>query len=133
MAAPDTGKNMVVDFGGTHYDDCLVSGDIADAATLVTSECGTSGVVQGATTFRNITGTFNWTILQTDVTMINAFDPGTEVTTFELHPGGDTATYIEITSTDLVIVSRNLSFPKNGLLAMTVTCHFNNLTVGTAA
>lgn len=80
----------------------------------------------------NITGTVNFEVALTGVAIVETnFKPQTTGAT-EIHLFGDTATYVEITSTAGVILTQNLSGAINGIVAGTLTFALNDVTIGAA-
>lgn len=129
----DTGVNATVKINSTTYStsDCLQSHAINDAINKVVFQCG--GYDQAAAGSRVVTFTFSLVLSKTDVTKITALTPGTLITAFEAHPGGDTDSYIEIVSTSGLIESRNGTWSPNGMITIDVTCHLNNITFQAAS
>lgn len=129
----DTGLNASVKINGTTYgtSDCLQSNAINDAINKVVYQCG--GYDKAAVGTRVVTFTFSLALAKTDVTKMTALAPGTLITTFEAHPAGDTDGYIEIISTDGIIESRPGTWSPNGMIAIDVTCHLNNITFQAAS
>lgn len=130
---PDTGVNAKVLINTTTFTttDCIQSNAINDAINKVIYICG--GYDKAAAGSRVVTFTFSVALAKTDVTKINAVAPGTVLTAFEAHPGGDTAGNIEIISTDGIIESRPINWGPNSMIAMDVTVHLNNVTFQAAS
>jgi hypothetical protein len=129
----DTGLNASVKINGTTYtsSDCIQSNAINDAINKVVYQCG--GYDRAAVGTRVVTFTFSLALAKTDVTKLNDLAPGTVITSFEAHPGGDTDSYIEIVSTSGIIESRPGTWSPNGMIAIDVTCHLNNITFQAAS
>ena len=51
----------------------------------------------------------------------------------EFHPGGDTATYVEATTTAAYQTGLTLSAPSNGIITADCTYRWNNITLGAAS
>lgn len=128
-----SGKLASFKVGSTVYDsdDCVSGWAINDMVNEIVHQCGGYDQAVGGT--RSVTFTASLGLSATDTAKISALAPGAAVTTFEAHPAGDTATYIEITSTDGLIVSRNISAPANGIITLDVTIRLNNVTFGAAS
>lgn len=129
----DTGVNASVKINATTYSssDCIQSNQISDQINEVVFQCG--GYDKAAAGSRAVTFAFSMVLSKTDVTKLNATAPGTIITTFEAHPGGDTASYIEIVSTDGLIVSRNMSYAPNGLITIDINLRLHNVTFQAAS
>jgi hypothetical protein len=129
----DTGVNASFKLGAVTYDtdDCLDSWAITDAIDLITYVCG--GYNQGAAGARTVSFSISLALAATDVAKLTALSPGTLSTTFEAHPGGDTATYIEVISTSALVTTRNVSAPANGIITADVTIHLNDVTFRAAS
>lgn len=130
MALP-TGKDAAFTFDGTVYDsdDCLQDWALNDAINEVIYTCG--GQDRAAVGSRTSTFQVTLALDTTDDTKVSALAPGS-TGTFEAHPAGDTATYIEITSTDAVITNAGISTAVNDIITMDVTIRLNDITIGAA-
>ena len=68
----------------------------------------------------------------TDTTKVSALASGS-TGTFEAHPGGDTATYIEVTSTNATVIQSNISAETNGVITLDVTIALDDVTYQAAS
>ena len=127
----DTGKNAAFTFNSVVYDadDCVQSWTLNDSINEVVYQCG--GYDKGAAGTRSATFSTSLALSQTDTTKHQALYPGA-TGAFEAHPAGDTATYIEITSTSALITSANTSAPVNGIITIDLTIRLNDITLATA-
>lgn len=82
---------------------------------------------------QNITGTVNFEVVNTDVAVVETNFKPTITGAVEIHLFGDTATYAEITATDGVILTQNLSGSINGIVAGTLTFALNDATIAAAS
>lgn len=128
-----SGKNASFKVNSTTYDsdDCVSDWTINDMINAITYQCG--GFDQTAAGTRVVSFSASLGLAATDTTKVSALAPGTVITTFEAHPAGDTATYIEITSTAGLVVSRNISAPANGIIQLDVEIRLDNVTFGAAS
>lgn len=126
-----SGINTELAFGSTTLGltDCLAGSNLNDAINEAIFQC--NGMDKGVAGTRTATLGFSAALLETDVVKINAFAPGTK-DTIEWHPAGDTATYIEVTSTEALILSRNISDPVNGVCTMDVNMRLNDIAIAAA-
>ena len=129
----DSGKLASFTFNATTYDesDCMQGSSISDAIQEAMYMC--DGYSKGVPTLRELTFTVSLALANTDTAKVTALTPGTTATDFEYHPGGDTATYLEFTSTDAYVVSRPLNTAPNGVHTIDVTIRLNDITFGAAA
>ena len=126
-----------VTIGATVFDsdDCVQDARLSVNGEEYTYYC--SGVTAREVGNPQITLTFTVALEVTDTAKVAVLDavndtPQTAVA-MEFHPGGDTATYIEGTTTAGYITSLDLSAPQNGIITADVTCAWNNLTLGAAS
>ena len=117
-----------VTFGVT---DCLQSTGITDAINEVIYQC--NGMEQGKAGTRTATFTVSLFLSKTDTAKLAAVAPGTTAADFEYHPAGDTATYIEVTSSDAYVVSAPFNAAVNSMITLDVTIRLNQITIGAAA
>lgn len=102
------------------------------AADIVSQVVGQAVDVHYAGT-RNITGSVNCELVNTGVADFETnFKPTTTGAT-EIHLFGDTATYVEITSTKGTILSRNATGSINGIVTYTLNFALDDATVAAAA
>jgi hypothetical protein len=87
-------------------------------------------VVAGA---KNISVSFSLVLERTDTVIIAALVPGTNAADFELHIWGDTATYLEIASSDATLMSRNGGGSANGIAVWDCEFRLNQVTEGAAS
>lgn len=132
MADPVTGINESFKFGATVYDadDCLQSGAISDAIQEVLIQCGGFNIAGEGP--RDVSFTVSLGLAATDVTKINALEPGTNGA-FEAHPAGDTPTFIEIVAASSKVISRNINWAVAAFITMDVTIRLNDVTYQAAS
>jgi hypothetical protein len=128
----DGGKLASFKLGSTVYDadDCLQSWDLNDAINDIVYQCNSYD--KHAVGTRAITFDVTLALAATDTAKIAALAPGT-TGGFEAHPGGDTATRIEITSTKGTVISRNLSAPSNGIISTDISIALDDVTFQAAS
>lgn len=127
-----SGDDVSVTIGSTTFTkaDCLQDINYNYSVDTHNYQCGNfNHILPGA---KNASCDLTLAIDATDTALLGELAPGTAITTFELHPGGDTATYIEITSTDGYVVDRPMTIPLNGVVMITVNITLNNVTEGVA-
>ena len=131
--ANETGKDAAFTFNSQTYGltDCLQSGGIDHAVNEVVFQC--NGMDKGAAGTTSATFNVSLVLDQTDITKINALLPGTNASDFEAHPFGDTATYVEVTSSDATLISAPMSWSANGMVTMDVTIRLNQITIQAAS
>ena len=131
--AKATGKNASFVFNSTtlNADDCLQSGGIDDAVNEVVYQC--DGMDKAAAGTRSAMFNVSLVLAETDVTKITALAPGTNASDFEAHPFGDTATYVEVTSSDATVIRANKSWSANGVVTMDVSIRLNQITIQAAS
>lgn len=127
-----SGKNAEFNLAATVYDadDCLQSWDLSDAIQDVVYQC--NGYDKHAAGTRAVSFSVSLALAAADTTKIAALAPGS-TGTFEAHPGGDTATYIEITSTVATVTQCNLSAPINGIVTADVVIALDDVTYQAAS
>ena len=116
-------------------DDCVQTADLTiDGETYDYYCSGISQIEMG-----NPTIVLNFTVAleMNDTAKIAVLDAvkntPQEAVTMEFHPAGDTATYIEATTTAGLITSLKIGAPQNGIMMADVSCRWNNITLGAAA
>jgi len=126
------GQNASFQFAGTTYnaDDCLQGWDLNSSLNAITYQC--DGNDKTASGTKQIAFRTSLAFAATDSTKHQAFTPGT-TGTFEGHPAGDTATYIEITSTRGTVISAPMSAPQNGIISMDIEIALDDVTYTTAS
>ncbi len=136
MAADDkfTGALAEFTFGGTQYL-CLTDYSWNGAVEEAVGQCSSA---TGAQTFRvagapNDVFSFNVLIGSQDTTELNALKRGT-LGSFEFHPEGDTALFIEMTATQALISQSNLAASTGSLTILALTMGIiGDLTIAAAA
>jgi hypothetical protein len=128
----DSGKLAEFTFNSTVYDadDCLQSWDLADSINAVIYQCNSYDKTAVGT--RAIVFTTSLALAATDTAKVAALYPGA-TGSWEGHPGGDTATYIEITSTKGTVVTANKSAPVNGIITLDLTINLDDVTYQAAS
>jgi hypothetical protein len=128
----DSGKLAEFTFASTVYDadDCLQSWDINDAIQDVVYQC--NSLDKHAVGTRAISFAVSLALSAADTTKVSALAPGS-TGAFEAHPAGDTATYIEITSTKGTVTQRNIAAPINGIIQADVVIALDDVTYQAAS
>lgn len=128
----DRGNKASFMFNGVTYStaDCISAWDFGNSITDIVYQCDGADKHLGGTEAVDFRVTLG--LDSTDTTYISAFNPGTSSTQFEAHPGGDTATYIELSSTKALVISRNITAPMNGIIAMDIVIALDNITTTSA-
>lgn len=128
----DSGKLASFSLAGTVYDadDCLQDSGLDDAIQDVVYQCNSYD--KHAVGTRSVMFNVTLALAATDTTKISALAPGSSGA-FEYHPGGDTATYIEVTSTKGTVISRNVSSPVNGIISADVSIALDDVTFQAAS
>jgi hypothetical protein len=128
----DSGQLASFTFNATTYDetDCMQSSGFDDAVQEALYMC--DGFNKGVATVREITFNASMAIANTDVVKLTALAPGTTASDFEYHPGGDTATYIEVSATSAYVVSRPFTTAPNAVHTIDVTIRLNDVTIQAA-
>lgn len=130
---PMSGDDVSLTVSGTTFtkSDCLQDVNYTFSIDTHNFQCSNfNQILPGA---KNVACEFSLAIDATDTALMASLQPGTAITDFELHPGGDTATFIEITSTDGYIIDRPMTIPLNGVVMLAVTVQLNDVTEGAAA
>ena len=109
---------------------CIQSWDLASSINDIVYQC--NGYDKHAAGTKVISFRTSLALYSSDVAKVQGFAPGTTAA-FEAHPGGDTATYIELTSTRGMVVSAPISAPINGIVTMDVEIALDDLTYSCAA
>lgn len=118
------GSNSLTNVTGMNWSDT--------AAGIISQVVGQSVDKHYAGT-ANVSGTVNFEVLQTDVTVVGTnFARGT-TGTGELHFFGDTATYLELTTTKITIMSIDISGAINGICAGTINWVADDITIQAAS
>lgn len=116
-------------------DDCVQDARLSINGEEYTYYC--SGISQIEIGNPTITLTFSVALEMNDTTKLAVLDAVTDTpqtaVTMEYHPGGDTATYIEATTSAGYVTGLDLSAPANGIITADVTCRWNNITMGAAS
>lgn len=127
----DSGKLASFTFAATVYDqdDCVQSWDLDHSINEVLYQCG--GYEKAAVGNTSAVFTVTLALAKTDTAKLSALAPGT-IGTFEAHPGGDSASNIEITSTQAVVISAPISTSPNDIISVDLTIRLNDITIGAA-
>jgi len=127
----DNGNNAEITFGGTTYGltDCLQGVTLNMNGNPITFNC--NGTLKSIPGISSYTLTASLAISQTDTDKVTALREGT-AGTLEYHPAGDTATYIEYTSTNATVASLVQNGGSGNLLSLDVTWNLDDLTDGAA-
>lgn len=116
-------------------DDCVQDAQLTINGIEATYFC--SGNEVGAISGASIMLTFSLVLALADTAKVAVLDAVLDkpqaAVTMEYHPGGDTATYIEATTTAGLVKDVVFGSPANGLITADVTCRWNNLTLGAAS
>ena len=126
----DKGSKAKFVFGATSYttEDCLQSWDFNQSVQDIVYQCSGYDRHLGGT--KNVGFSVSLALAATDSTKISGLAPGTHTSIFQANPAGDgTTNYIEITSTDVWVLTQNVTAPINGVIAMDVTMALNNVTI----
>ena len=128
---PTPGKNASFKFGGVLFDadDCLQGWDLSSAINDIVYQC--NGYDKHLNGSKAVAFRVSLALAATDTTRVTAFAPGTSGA-FEAHPGGDTATYIEIEVTRAQVNTANISAPMNGVIAIDVEFGLDDIDYGAA-
>lgn len=128
----DSGKNAAFMYGGTTYDadDCLQGWDLSDAVQDIIYQC--DGKDKHAAGTEAISFRTSLAIAATDTAKISALAPGGNSTQFNAWPGGNTTNYIEVTCTKAHIITRSMSAPMNGFIALDVEIGLDDATYSAA-
>lgn len=123
----DSGKLAGFKFKSVTYDadDCLQGWDLSDSINDVVYQCNSMDKHAAGT--QNVIFRVPLAIQASDTTIVAAFAPGTVATTFEAWPGGHTTNYIEIASTDVLVLRRDLSAAINGIITADIEIAINSV------
>ena len=111
-------------------DDCIQGWNLNDAINEIVYQCNSYD--KGAVGTRSVTFAGSLALDATDTAKVAALTPGVTVADFEAHPAGDTATYVEVTSTSAMCVSANQSTAPNSIYTIDFTIRLNDVTIGAA-
>lgn len=127
----DTGLSASFSFGGTVYDedDCVQSWQLNKAINKVIYQC--SQMDKAAVGTKVITFAVSLALAATDTAKLAALVEGAK-DTFEAHPAGDTATYIEVVAAEAVIEQANMGTGPNNIILLDLVFHLNDITTGAA-
>jgi hypothetical protein len=129
----DKGTKAKFVFGTVSYTtaDCLQAWDFNQSVQDIVYQC--SGYDMHLAGTKNVGFSVSLALAATDSTKITGLAPGTHTSIFQANPAGDATTnYIEITSTDVYVLTQNVTAPINGIITMDVTMALNNVTVAGA-
>jgi hypothetical protein len=130
-----TGDGQKLVFNGITFGSggsCLTSTSLNDTAAEYLAACAGATHVEKVYGLRNASVTVNGYLNLTDTALIAAIEPKSNAADFEWHPGGDTATYIEISATGATVGSLAIDDPVEGLCAYTFTLGLDDVTYGAA-
>ena len=127
-----SGVSAEFKFGGTTYDadDCLQNWNLDRSVEDITYYC--NGHTKHLGGNANAVFTCSLALSATDTAKIAALEEGS-TGVWEGHPAGDTATYIEFTSTRGTVINSPVSAPQNGVITMDVTIALDDLTDAAAS
>ena len=119
-------------FGGTVYDtdDCIQSMALTRTTNGVKYICG--GITKTAAGESTYSFSASVALAQTDTAKVAALANGA-TGAFEYHPKGDTATYIEETSTNGTIVQSNMGSAPGAMIMLDIVIDLDDLTDAAAA
>jgi hypothetical protein len=128
----DSGKLASFTFNSVTFDetDCLQGWNLNDAINEIVYQC--DSMDKGVAGTRTVTFSGSMALSATDTAKLAALTPGATAADFEAHPSGDTATYIEVSSTDSLCVSANLSTAANSVHTVDFSIRLNDVTIGAA-
>lgn len=126
-----SGNNASVLFGSTTYDetDCLQSVSLNRNGNPVTYPCG--GTLLSEPGIASYTLTFSVALDATDTAKVAALAEN-QTGIVEFHPAGDTATYIEYSSTNGTIATANTTSGAGTIITLDVTINLDDVTDGAA-
>lgn len=119
---------MTLTFGGNTIT-CLQNVETSEEVDVQMVECAGATYKEKVVGLASASLTLNLALNQTDVTLMGYLDPA-DVGAIVFQPGGATAGYIKITSTNGIVTSRQVASPVNGIVGLTATIELDNLTVG---
>lgn len=127
----DVGSPSIT-FGATTYGtaDCIQVATFTNGAEDLTYRC--SGYIKHASGDGTVMLDFSIVIEATDTAKIAALAPGTTGIS-EYHPFGDTATYIEHTTTNATVMKADHSDSAGKLVTLDITLAWDDCTSGAAA
>lgn len=127
-----SGKLASFTFNSVTFDetDCLQGWNLNDAINEIVYQCNSYD--KGVAGTRTVTFSGSMALDATDTAKLAALTPGATASDFEAHPAGDTATYVEITSTDALCVSANQTTAPNAIYTIDFTIRLNDVTIGAA-
>ena len=127
----DNGNLASITFGAVTYDetDCLQGITLNLNGQPITFNC--NGTLKSIPGIASYTLTANMAISKTDTAKVTALRENT-TGTLEYHPAGDTATYIEYTSTNATVASLVNNGGSGNLLSLDITWNLDDLTDGAA-
>ncbi len=111
-------------------DDCLQSWNLNDAVNEIVYQC--NSMDKGAAGTRSVTFSGSVALAAADTAKVAALTPGANAADFEAHPAGDTATYVEVTSSDATCITANMSTAPNSVLIIDFSIRLNQVTIGAA-
>lgn len=135
MATKVTGALQKLVFNGITYGtggSCIGGVEYSDAADAYLTKCAGGSYAGHVTGLRTVTATVNAVLDDVDHAVLNATEPGDTGADYEHHPAGDTATFIEISTTKATVLNRTFSVPVEGLLALTFTVGLDDFTADAA-
>ena len=109
---------------------CIQSWDLASSINDIVYQC--NGYDKHAAGTKVVSFRTSLALCSSDVAIVQGFAPGTTAA-FEAHPGGDTATYIELTATKGTIMSAPISAPINGIISMDIEIALDDISYSCAA
>ena len=129
-----TGKSQTASFDSVSVT-CITSIEYDDSVDTFMTDCASSaGIKSTVTGLRQISGTVDLLIEADDVTEFNNYQPGDSGAWSHNPTGASPATGdILITATTATVVSRSLSVPSNGLVAVSVELNFDDMTIAASA
>ena len=132
MALP-TGKLAEFVFNSVTFDadDCIQGFSLNDAINEIVYQC--DSMDKGAVGTRAVMWNVSLGLAAADTSKLAALTPGTNASDFEAHPFGDTATYVEITSSDATINQANISGSANGIITVDCVFRLNQVTIQAAS
>ena len=111
-------------------DDCLQGWNLNDAINEIVYQCNSYD--KGAVGTRSVTFAGSLALDAADTAKLAALTPGATAADFEAHPAGDTATYVEVTSSDSLCVSANQSTAPSSIYTVDFSIRLNQVTIGAA-
>ena len=120
-------SNTVFTLGGNSFA-CLVSVDFSETVDTMLSECVGDGYKETVYGLKSATMTVSGELETDDVTAIGNFDLGTSGA-LVFQPNGTTLGDIKISSTNAVVVSRDISTSSSSMSTLTVTLNLDDVTI----